>query len=86
MLLEKRGDTYVILKQDAKALADYDMTLKLDPERDRSRDGHEHLHRSRAEIYKRMGKMDHYKKELAAAAKGRNANMDIAPFSSYPVK
>ncbi len=83
---EKRADAFMVLHQYAKALADYDMTLKLDPEGDNSKDGHEHLHKSKAEIYKHLGKMDLYKKELRAAAIGRNANIDIAPFASGPIK
>jgi tetratricopeptide (TPR) repeat protein len=85
-IFEKRGDAYFVLKQDAKALADYEKALKLDPEGDESKDGHEHLHKTRAEIYKRLGKMDLYKKEAAAAAVGRNANIDLAPFASDQIK
>ena len=82
----RRGDAYYALKQDKKALADYDMTLKLDPEGNEAKDGHEHLHKCKAEIYKRMGKMNLYKKELAASSAGRNANIDLAPFASDPIK
>ncbi len=85
-ILEKRADAYFSLRQDAKALADYNTTLKLDPDGDQSKDGHEHLHKCKAEIYKRSGKTDLYKIELEAAAKGRSANIDMAPFSSRPLK
>lgn len=83
---EKRANAFMVLNQYAKALADYDMALKLDPDGDNSKDGHEHLHKSKAKIYKHLGKMDLYKKELRAAAIGRNANIDIAPFASGPIK
>lgn len=83
---ERRGDAYLALKQDAKALADYNKTLKLDPEGDESKDGHEHLHKCKAEIYKRMGKLDLAKKELAAARQSRNSNLDVAPFASDSMK
>ena len=85
-ILERRGDANFALRRDAKALADYDMTLKLDPDGDDSKDGHEHLHRCKAEIFKRAGKTNLYKIELKAAERGRNANIDIAPFTSDPVK
>lgn len=81
-LFEKRGNAYFALHQNIKALADYNMTLKLDPEGNQSKDGHEHLHKSKAEIYKRLGKLDLAKKETAAAKVGRNANLDLAPFAS----
>lgn len=83
---ERRGDAYLSLKQDAKALADYNSALKIDPEGNVSKDGHEHLHKCKAEIYKRLGKLDLAKKEAAAAAVGRNANVDFAPFASDSLK
>lgn len=83
---EKRGDAYLALNQNAKALADYNLTLKLDPDGSNSKDSHEHLHKSKAEIYKRMGKLDLAKKETAAAKAGRNANIDLAPFASDSMK
>ncbi len=86
LIYEKRADAYVSLKQDAKALADYSMALKLDPEGNISKDGHEHLHKSKAEIYKRLGKLDLAKKEVAAATVSRNANVDFAPFASDSLK
>ncbi len=84
--LVRRADAHLALNQDAKALADYNMTLKLDPEGNESKDGHEHLHKSKAEIYKRLGKLDLAKKEAAAAKIGRNANIDLAPFASDMLK
>ncbi len=82
MTYERRGDAYLVLKQYLKALADYDMALKIDPEGNKSKDGHELLHKNKAEIYKRMGKLDLAKKETAAAAVGRNSNLDVAPFAT----
>jgi len=85
-IYEKRGDAYLALNQYAKALADYDMDLKMDPEGNDSKDGHEHLHKSKAEIYKRLGKLDLFKKETAAAKAGTHANLDAAPFASDMLK
>jgi hypothetical protein len=56
------------LKQDAKALADYNSALKIDPEGNVSKDGHEHLHKGKAEIYRRLGKTGRGKK------RGRRCN------------
>lgn len=85
-IYKKRGDAYFLLEQNNKALADYDMALKLDPEGDESKDGNENLHRGRAEIYKRLGKHDLAKTELQRAAQRKNANLDLAPFSTYELR
>ncbi len=69
--IRERGDAYLSLKQDGKALADYNAALNLDPEGNISKDGHEHLHRSKAEIYKRMGKTELAKKRSSCCAGGR---------------
>ena len=82
----KRADAYFALNQNVKALADYNKTLKLDPEGNDSKDGHEHLHKTKAEIYKRLGKPDLAKKELALVRAGRDASLDLAPFASDQFK
>ena len=84
--LEKMGDARLMLKQYEKALDDYDMAMKLDPDGNESKDSYEHLHKSKAEIYRRLGKPDLAKKENALASAGKYKIMDLAPFSSDSMK
>lgn len=83
---EKRGDAYFLLKQNMQALADYDMALRLDPDADESKDSHENLHKSRAEIYRRLGKFELAQKELQRAQERKSANLDLAPFSTEELR
>jgi tetratricopeptide (TPR) repeat protein len=84
--LEKRADALLMLKQYEKALDDYNMAMKLDPDGNDSKDSYEHLHKSKAEIYKRLGKLDLAKKEIGAASAGKYKLMDLAPFASDSMK
>ncbi len=84
--MEKRADALLMLRQYEKALDDYDMAMKLDPDGNESKDSYEHLHKSKAEIYKRLGKPDLAKKEIARASAGKYKIMELVPFSSDLMK